>query len=115
MIRTLYGFTFVEIMITVAIVGILSLIASPYYLPARERSRRVSCMENMKKIQGAKELYAVSTGGKSSLSWDDILPYLRSLPVCPSGGQYQGWEINTSIYCTIHDWRNNNEYAGYVP
>jgi len=109
------GFTLTEIMIAVAILGILALIATPYYLKARERSHKNSCMYNMRKIQEAKELYAINSGGKSTVAWSDILPYLRNLPSCPSGGEYQGWEIETPIYCTIHDWRNNSEYIGFTP
>jgi prepilin-type N-terminal cleavage/methylation domain-containing protein len=115
MTSTSCGFTLVEIMITVAILGILTLIATPHYLPARQNSHRATCMENMKKIQGAKELYAFNANGKVDVSWTDILPYLRSLPVCPTGGEYQGWELDTSIFCNIHDWRNNSAYSGFAP
>lgn len=109
------GFTLLEIMITVGIIGFLTLIATPYYLKAREQSHKNACMNNMRKIQEAKILFAMNAGGKESVSWNDILPYLRHLPTCPSGGTYQGWEIKDSIYCTTHDWRNNAEYDGFTP
>jgi prepilin-type N-terminal cleavage/methylation domain-containing protein len=109
------GFTLTEVMIVVAIVGILSVIATPYYFKARERSHRSTCLENMKKIQGAKELYAINSGTKTALSWTDILPYLQRLPSCPSGGEYMGWNINEQIYCTLHDWRGNSDYVGFSP
>ena len=102
-------------MVVVAVIGILVVIATPYYLKAREQSHRVTCMRNMQKIQEAKQLYAIHAGGKSTVSWDDVLPYLMHLPTCPSGGEYKGWEIETPIYCTIHDWHNNPDYNGFVP
>jgi len=109
------GFTIAEIMIVVAVISILVLIATPCYFKARKESHRSTCMSNMRKIEGAKALYSMSAGSKPTASWEDILPYIMRIPTCPSGGQYEGWDIGTSIYCTIHDWRNNPEYAGFIP
>ena len=109
------GFTLVEILIVVSVIGMLAAIATPYYLKARERSHRTSCMRNMQKIQQAKELYAINAGSKANVTWSDILPYLRNLPSCPSGGEYKNWELETPIYCTHHDWRNNPDYEGFEP
>lgn len=113
--RSQSAFTLMEILILVTIIGILTVIATPYYLKAREKSHKTACMNNMRKIQEAKELFAINAGGKNVASWDDILPYLRHLPTCPSNGEYQGWGINESIFCTKHDWRSNPEYEGFIP
>lgn len=56
--RTAKGFTLVEIMIVVAIIGIIIAIAVPAFLRARENSRGRACQENLSKIDGAKEQYA---------------------------------------------------------
>jgi len=48
------GFTLVEIMIVVAIIGILVGIAVPGFIRARTQSQGKACCENLQKIDGAK-------------------------------------------------------------
>ncbi len=57
--KSVKGFTLVEIMIVVAIIGIIIAIAVPAFLRARENSRATACQENLTKIDGAKEQYAL--------------------------------------------------------
>ena len=86
------GFTLVEIMIVVAIIGILVAIAVPGFLRARETSRARACQENLSKIDGAKENYALDNnlGEAGTVAWSDIVTgktgYIRKQPSCPAGG-----------------------------
>ncbi|MCL6624082.1 MAG: prepilin-type N-terminal cleavage/methylation domain-containing protein, partial [Fimbriimonadales bacterium] len=52
------GFTLVEIMIVVLIIGILLAIAIPNFMRARETSRTKSCISNLRQIDAAKEQWA---------------------------------------------------------
>ena len=87
------GFTLVEIMIVVAIIGIIIAIAIPSFIRARETSRARACQENLAKIDGAKEQYALdeNLGHEAAVGMTDLIGptlYLKRTPECPAGGAY---------------------------
>ncbi len=91
-----------------AVAGIVVAIAVPAFLRARENSRGQACQENLSKLDGAKEQYAleyrVPNGGKvemSDLVKADGSGYLRSVPVCPAGGTYTLNPIGENPECSI--------------
>jgi prepilin-type N-terminal cleavage/methylation domain-containing protein len=106
MIRRNKGFTLVEIMIVVAIIGILIAIAVPSFLRAREISRRNACQENQSKIDGAKQQWALeeNAASDSTPTWTDLVGselYIRSSPECPGGGDYTINAVNDDPACSL--------------
>src|SRR3990167_7626495 len=82
------GFTLVEIMIVVAIIGLLAAIAVPNFAQARTNARRGTCINNMRLIDASKEQYALENNKDSTVTpvAADVTPYLKgnAMPTCPS-------------------------------
>jgi prepilin-type N-terminal cleavage/methylation domain-containing protein len=104
--QTEAGFTLVEIMVVVAIIGLLVTIAIPSYFKNREVAQKNTCLSNLRVIDTAKQLWGIENGKGTSdvaddadLVGDDL--YLRRKPECPSGGEYTYWEIGELPECNI--------------
>jgi prepilin-type N-terminal cleavage/methylation domain-containing protein len=85
------GFTLIEIMIVVLIIGILLAIAVPNFMKARESSRTKSCVANLKQIDAAIEQWAMDNkkAGDDTVAMSDITgatSYIQTEPTCPSTG-----------------------------
>ncbi len=88
------GFTLVEIMIVVAIIGLLAAIAIPNFVRARTTSQANACINNLRQIDGAKQQWALENKAAATASplITDIQPYLGrgtngTQPTCPSDSQ----------------------------
>lgn len=100
------GFTLVELMLVVSIIGMLLAIAAPSFVHARENARAKSCQENLKQIENAKERWAMDNhrDAKDTPTMAELaVPglYLRSVPACPGGGSYTIGRLDQLPTCSL--------------
>jgi len=99
------AFTLVEIMIVVAIIGLLAAIAIPNFVRARKTAQASACVNNLRLIDAAAQQFLLEKNA-ATVSFDDVTPYLgrsgTQAVTCPNGGTYSV-SATTKAACSLGD------------
>src|SRR5712691_8722590 len=95
-------------MIVVAIIGLLSAIAIPNFVKARDTSQTNACISNLRQLDGAVQEWALAhnKSGTDTVTSTDVIPYLRrgsagQWPTCPANGTYTITDSETKPLCSL--------------
>lgn len=100
------GFTLVELMVVLLVLGILVAMAVPLYCSVTERAKTNSCATNLRTMDGAAAQYYSAQGNwptAGTAGVDDLVSanYLQTVPVCPTGGVYSFNASNHRFTCSV--------------
>ena len=95
--KTDAGFTLVELMIVMAIIGVLLTVAIPSYLGAVRQAREAVLKEDLHTMRSAIDSYTADKQ-KAPQSLDDLVNegYLREIPTDPMTRAKDSWQTSTS-------------------
>ena len=103
--RARSGFTLVEIMIVVALIGMLASIAVPNFITANNAAARNACRAELEQLNAAIDMYDIDNGyPPGSSTWaTDLAPYMRTVPTtCPldnDGYTYNSGNTPPDVTC----------------
>ena len=104
-----YGFTLVEIMIVVAIIGLLAALALPAFSTARSRSHASVCRQNRRIIFQSLNMYCMDNGVElTPANFPNLCASRDTLAPGGSSEYVRDWKI---FECSIADAQDQHDYT----
>ena len=99
------GFSLVEVLLIIVVIGLLLGIALPNQLRAAKKAKGFHCRANLEDIQSAFQKWSAEHDGQNpepKVTLEDLKPYLpRSMIQCPSGGHYTLTTASEAPKCSV--------------
>lgn len=104
MLRNQRGFTLVELMIVIVIIGVLAAIAVPAYSSYVSRAQKRTCEANRRTISTAAGMYYIENDNTYATGINGLSDYLDNVTSlkCPAGGTYELASNSFDVTCTVH-------------
>lgn len=98
------GFTLIELMAVMAIIGALMALVAPSFFKSNDRARETVLRHNLQAIRHALDDYRADQGGNpDSLDALVTAKYLRELPMDPVTGRRDSWLPQTGEALGVND------------
>src|SRR3989338_10624341 len=98
------GFTLIEIMIAVSVLGLASTLAAPSYVKMLDTAKEKLCVQDRQTMVFADQRFNLGNSRHATDLTELFLEkYLKKIPACNSGGSW-AWDAgHENILCSIHD------------
>ncbi|HZN67183.1 MAG TPA: DUF1559 domain-containing protein [Tepidisphaeraceae bacterium] len=107
------GFTLVELLIVIGIIGVLVGLLFPAVSAARESARKATCASNLRQIGAALIAYGSDNDRKVPMHVGNGNNWLWDIPIATRDAIVKAGAVRNSFYCPSGDLQNNNTLWNY--